>query len=932
MDTKWRISRTRRGVRWICLTLSLLLTAGAACAALNFGLWWMDMEDQEGYMTDSFGASTEQYFNDKFNTAYYNIISMMRYPDRARVSAGEYLKWETDTIRDNEVTEAVQPMELVYHLISTLPTETASLEYDTILFAPDMSAEQLEFNMDRALSNAVNEQMVRERDSYEALTEGERQRFLKGGYLQWHPAWHSEGSFVGYDAGEPQIGSSAVLTPPPEEQVPMELRYNLISELDGAIYATVPFLKNMDSVELEAIMERELTDAIWKQRNNNAEDYNALTEEEQQQFRDGMYFRWEPEWHRSDNADPASDNVRYGYSLLRTDKYGASDNYGYARIESPVPLAEDDPQRLEAAKNAIRLQLAEFDAIERQFREMPALHWYASETALDGETYEYGDKELTQKIAQSQYTTYARWENQSYSDGKMMGKKNLRWDKHMYFTSDILGQSVLVLAFDSDYVETVHMTRKVVQEHIIGYAVQIAALLLLALALFCVAASVKHRARPDGSAERDVPRRIWLDVLLLLMLIPLLPVFTDMPWVGSVLEDSVRYFVSSDQSSAMYFVTALLTVFLALPVSLWLLALIRRIKAGAWWRHTLVYTLLRGLWRGIKALFGALPLVLQGGAVIVALVIQVLVLLAMDSGGEELGILLGFIFVGIDIAFVAMVLTQLRAVERGAAAAARGEEPSIPAMLGVFRRIGDSVNGLSGNINSAVEERMKSERMKTELITNVSHDIRTPLTGLIAYVDLLKTDGLDSEKAPEYVEILAQKAQRLKTLTEDLFEASKAASGNIKADLETLDFCALTRQVLGEMDERIAQSGLDFRVTLPERAVVRADGRMLWRVVENLLDNALKYSMPGSRVYLSLEEHRQEAQMWLKNVSALPLGDVSGLTERFTRGDESRATEGSGLGLSIVQSFLEAQGGRFALEADGDLFKACATLPVDVMG
>jgi len=247
---------------------------------------------------------------------------------------------------------------------------------------------------------------------------------------------------------------------------------------------------------------------------------------------------------------------------------------------------------------------------------------------------------------------------------------------------------------------------------------------------------------------------------------------------------------------------------------------------------------------------------------------------------------------------------------------------------GELGSIAVSINNISDGINSAVAERMKSERLKTELITNISHDIRTPLTSIITYTDLLRSEGLNNEKAPEYLEILTQKSARLKTLTDDLFEASKAASGNIDVHLETLDMADLVRQLLGEMDERVSDSGLDFRLNFPEHAAVRADGKLLWRVMENLLSNVLKYALPGSRVYIDIAQDNGSHRLDIKNVSEHPLNiDPSELTERFKRGDESRGGEGSGLGLSIAQSFVQAQGGRFSLSIDGDLFKATLILP-----
>jgi len=251
---------------------------------------------------------------------------------------------------------------------------------------------------------------------------------------------------------------------------------------------------------------------------------------------------------------------------------------------------------------------------------------------------------------------------------------------------------------------------------------------------------------------------------------------------------------------------------------------------------------------------------------------------------------------------------------------------------GELGSIADSINSISSGINTAVEQRMKSERLKTELITNVSHDIRTPLTSIITYADLLKQEGLDNEKAPEYLDILVQKSQRLKTLTEELFEASKAATGNIDVHITELDIVSLINQVLGELDGAVKSSGLDFRLKLPEHELVRADGKLMWRVMDNLLSNVFKYSLPGSRVYLDVEKSENSyIRIDVKNISARELNvDPGELTERFKRGDDSRVDGGSGLGLSIVQSFVSAQGGRFAISIDGDLFKATVHLPACV--
>jgi signal transduction histidine kinase len=230
--------------------------------------------------------------------------------------------------------------------------------------------------------------------------------------------------------------------------------------------------------------------------------------------------------------------------------------------------------------------------------------------------------------------------------------------------------------------------------------------------------------------------------------------------------------------------------------------------------------------------------------------------------------------------------------------------------------IAESINNIGIGINAAVEERMKSERLKTELITNVSHDIRTPLTSIITYTDLLKHEGLDCEKAPEYLDILIQKSQRLKTLTDELFEAAKAATGNIEVSITELDIVSLINQVMGEMDTAIANSDLDIRFSHPDHLMIKADGRLMWRVMENLLSNVLKYALPSSRVYLAVSHAGAPyVHIEIKNVSAQELNvDPSELTERFKRGDDSRTDGGSGLGLAIVWDTVRELSGKVTAE------------------
>ena len=242
-----------------------------------------------------------------------------------------------------------------------------------------------------------------------------------------------------------------------------------------------------------------------------------------------------------------------------------------------------------------------------------------------------------------------------------------------------------------------------------------------------------------------------------------------------------------------------------------------------------------------------------------------------------------------------------------------------------FSNLAENINNIGDGLDKAIYNQLKSERLKSELITNVSHDLKTPLTSIINYIELIKKEeDIKPEHIKDYVNVLDSKSKRLKVLIEDLFEASKASSGNLELNMEKIDITQLLRQAIGEMEEKLSKANLDLKLRVPEeKTYIMADGKKLYRVLENLLSNISKYSLDNTRVYIDIIEENDKVKLTMKNISSYELNfDPEEIMERFKRADESRNTEGSGLGLAIARDLVNAQGGRFEIDIDGDLFKS----------
>ena len=362
-----------------------------------------------------------------------------------------------------------------------------------------------------------------------------------------------------------------------------------------------------------------------------------------------------------------------------------------------------------------------------------------------------------------------------------------------------------------------------------------------------------------------------------------------------------------------------------------LLTFAARVKAGAWWKNTVVYMALGVIGRFCGAVTRNLPLFLRA-VLVFGIAMMAEALAGTLHTGSSMGAGWRFVKV-VEFACIFWGVLQMKRLAEGGERLAEGDMEHPVDTTHMYRDLkehGEHLNSIQTGMAKAVAESVKSERFKTELITNVSHDIKTPLTSIINYVDLIKREKPQDPTIQKYLEVLDQKSQRLKTLTEDLVEASRASSGNIKLDMANIDIVELVQQTNGEFEEKYAIRHLDIVTTLPNEVIlIEADGRRLWRVLENLYNNAFKYAMEGTRVYVGIEDRDSEVVFSIKNVSATPLNiSPDELTERFVRGDTSRTTEGSGLGLSIAKDLTQLQGGRFEITIDGDLFKAELTFAI----
>ena len=551
---------------------------------------------------------------------------------------------------------------------------------------------------------------------------------------------------------------------------------------------------------------------------------------------------------------------------------------------------------------------------------MVTMDVYASvPTVLDGENapldHDYIDSVLIYDPNADDYT----YVELAFSDGP-------RYQVKLYLQSDVLNP------FRSDFMHLVYGMRY----HF--FTILVVGLLIFAVSLVFLCCAAGRNPRNDAIYPQAL-NRLPLD----LYAAAIIAAEVGLSWlVFEMLDACFTY--GGNWAVASLIGLGIFAMALMVVAYLFAFAAQTKTRGGFWWRRTVIGFVLSRIWRGISAIvrglgavFAAIPLIWQWvGILILMMTVPVgLFFFAMVAWGDFLRLLwllLCLMALAADVALAGWWVWYMAQIVRGVAILGRGSlDHQIPTahMKGRFRDFAVSLNSMADAARIAAERQLKSERMKTELITNVSHDIKTPLTSIINYVDLLKKPH-DEAQGLQYLDVLDRQSQRLKKLIGDLMDMSKASTGNMAVELERMDAVEAVNQALGEFSDKLAAAGLEPLFRCPRDTVmIRADGRLLWRVLSNLLSNAVKYAMPGTRLYLDLMTAEGNAVLNLKNISRDQLNvDAEELMERFVRGDASRNTEGSGLGLNIAKSLVELQKGRMDLMVDGDLFKVTIVLPL----
>ena len=448
----------------------------------------------------------------------------------------------------------------------------------------------------------------------------------------------------------------------------------------------------------------------------------------------------------------------------------------------------------------------------------------------------------------------------------------------------------------------------------LSYIIPIATILLAVIIIYLIW-SIGHEKGKDGITLRSIDKISYEIIIMITWFIIVLLICV----IGGASSINSRIPVDFVQSA---YIVSYLGIYVCLLIDV--ITTIRRIKAKEFWHSFLVYKIWNKLRQKIDEYGGKENSTKK--ITFFYLMFLAIFFILINCATSFLGLVLLVAFLVWIYIKLLKYNKKLNEVQMALRDIYEGKDDVYldeSEQKGVLKRMAKYINDIAGGFSNAIEQSLKSERLKTELITNVSHDIKTPLTSIINYVDLLKKEEFENKQVEQYIAILDNKSQRLKKLIEDLVEASKVQSGNVKLNIEDINLKELLNQTTGEFEDRFEKKKLKIELSVPEEdVIIRADNRYMYRIIENLFSNITKYAMENSRVYIDLKLQKNKVRLSLKNISSEKLNiSADELMQRFVRGDKSRHTEGSGLGISIAKSLTELQGGSFDVEIDGDLFK-----------
>lgn len=527
-----------------------------------------------------------------------------------------------------------------------------------------------------------------------------------------------------------------------------------------------------------------------------------------------------------------------------------------------------------------------------------------------------------------------------------------KYDDDLTETTSFQAENIQETSKKINYTITVHLKNELKEKDVFYYITRIykfiennekllvalsviSAVLTLVLFVFLMC-SAGHKKGTDGiyiSRFNKFPYDITAVLTALLSAGVVGLALSSLDYTGELMDynTSALPFIPPFYALSVMAVSALLSIFCITTAV--------RLKTKTLIKSTLIYKILRFVFKQIKRLFRfciyvlqKIPTVWKSVLVISAIFLVEFIMSVAISDGDSAALILVAFNLAIAVSAVLFCI-MFSEIKNGTEKIAKGnteEKINEYRMIGDLKSHAQNINSINDGIARAVEQKMKSERFKTELITNVSHDIKTPLTSIINYVDLLSKEDIDNENAVEYIEVLSRQSSKLKKLIEDLLEASKASTGNLAVNFTKIEIGTLLSQTLGEYEDRFVEKLLEPVLNNRSQTLfISADNRHMWRIFDNILNNIAKYTQENTRVYIDVTERGGTAEITFKNISKEKL-NISGdeLMERFVRGDSSRNTEGSGLGLSIAKSLAELQKGRCDVQIDGDLFKVKLTFPV----